>query len=67
MGADALKLLTVYSDHVPSRGHQCNGQKREVCDEGRQVEDNKGMKQCERDKKRIEEKKQFSSKWKKDH
>lgn len=55
IGADALKLLTVYSDHVPSRGHQCNGQKGEVRDGGRQVEDNKGMKPYERGKKRIEE------------
>lgn len=32
---------------------------------GGQAEDSKGM--CERDKKRIEKKKQFSSKWRQDH
>lgn len=35
MGENTLKLLTVYSDHIPSRGHQYNGQKWEVCEGGK--------------------------------
>lgn len=61
-GADTFKLLTVYSDHIPSRGHQYNRRKWEVWEGVRQVEENKEMKQNERDKKTVEEKKIISFK-----
>lgn len=61
--AGTPKLLTVYSDHIISRGHQYNGWEWEF--EGGGWGD-KGMKENESDKTRGEKKKKyFSSQWKK--
>ena len=51
VGADTLKVLTVYSDRIPIRGHQCNGQKWELGERGRR-EEYQEMKPYERDKKK---------------
>lgn len=59
--AGTPKLLTVYSDHIISRGHQYNGWEWEFEGGGEVGGGDKGMKENERDKTRGEKKKYFSS------